>query len=57
MVAALNRPAFGLWGVPVSWAEVLGDLSGGLCVWLVARQHVLNWRSASPATSSGACCS
>jgi nicotinamide mononucleotide transporter len=43
IVAALNQPAFGLWGVPVSWAEGLGDLSGALCVWLVARQHVLNW--------------
>jgi nicotinamide mononucleotide transporter len=39
----LNTPALSLWGVPVSWAEVLGDISGAACVWLLARQHVLNW--------------
>ena len=43
VVAALNQPALRLWAVPVSWAELLGDISGLLCVWLVARQHMLNW--------------
>jgi nicotinamide mononucleotide transporter len=43
MVALLNAPAFLIWGATVSWAEVLGDVSGALCVWLVTRQHVLNW--------------
>jgi nicotinamide mononucleotide transporter len=35
----LRRPALG----PVSWAELVGDLSGIWCVWLVARQHLWNW--------------
>ena len=39
----LNRVAFTLWGAGVTWAEVAGDVSGALCVWLVARQHLLNW--------------
>ena len=39
----LERPAFMLWGAKVSWAEVLGDVTGAACVWLVARQHILNW--------------
>ncbi|HVJ16783.1 MAG TPA: hypothetical protein VM686_15185, partial [Polyangiaceae bacterium] len=43
MVALLNAPAFLIWGATVSWAEVLGDVSGALCVWLVTRQHILNW--------------
>ena len=29
--------------VPVSWAELLGDVTGGLCVWLLARQNLLTW--------------
>jgi nicotinamide mononucleotide transporter len=43
VIAALNEPACTLWNVPISWAEVLGDVSGALCVWLVARQHMWNW--------------
>ena len=43
IITWLNAPAFELWGVPVSWAEALGDVTGAICVWLVARQHVLNW--------------
>jgi nicotinamide mononucleotide transporter len=39
----LNTTALSLWNVPVTWAELLGDVSGAACVWLVARQHVLNW--------------
>jgi nicotinamide mononucleotide transporter len=27
----------------VTWTELAGDISGALCVWLVARQHILNW--------------
>jgi nicotinamide mononucleotide transporter len=42
-LALLNAPAFVLWRVPVSWAEILGDVTGAACVWLVARQHILNW--------------
>ena len=27
----------------MTWTELAGDISGALCVWLVARQHILNW--------------
>ena len=42
-VAALNAPLFTLGGVPTSSAEVLGFVTGAVCVWLVAKQHVLSW--------------
>jgi nicotinamide mononucleotide transporter len=28
---------------PMTWAELVGDLTGVACVCLVARQHLLNW--------------
>ena len=40
---ALQRPAFMLLGAPVSLSEVLGDVTGAACVYLVARQHLWNW--------------
>ena len=43
LLAWLEAPVFVLAGAPVSWAELLGDVTGGLCVWLVARQNVWNW--------------
>lgn len=43
LLAPLQEPLFTLLGSPVSWVEVLGFGSGGLCVWLVARQHIANW--------------
>ena len=39
----LSTPAFTLWGADTTWAELLGFLSGALCVVLVARQHIANW--------------
>ena len=39
----LNSPAFTSFGAPTSWAELLGFITGALCVYLVARQHVANW--------------
>lgn len=39
ILAALQRPALG----PMTWAELIGDATGAWCVWLVARQHILNW--------------
>lgn len=39
----LNRAAFTLWGSPMSWAEVLGFVTGLACVWLAARRHILNF--------------
>jgi nicotinamide mononucleotide transporter len=43
VVAWLNAPALFIAGVAVSRAELLGDVAGVLCVWLVARQNVWNW--------------
>jgi nicotinamide mononucleotide transporter len=39
----LNSPALYAFGAPTTWAEVLGFATGALCVYLVARQHILNW--------------
>jgi nicotinamide mononucleotide transporter len=39
----LNAPAFTSFGAPTTWAEVLGFLTGAGCVYLVAKQHILNW--------------
>ncbi|WP_328297879.1 nicotinamide riboside transporter PnuC [Streptomyces sp. NBC_00435] len=30
-------------GWQTSWTEILGFVTGALCVWLVARQHIANW--------------
>lgn len=43
VLAPLQQPAFFLLGVPVTWTELLGDVTGLLCVWLVARQNIWNW--------------
>jgi nicotinamide mononucleotide transporter len=43
LTAWLDRAAVVVLGVPVSWAELLGDVSGAACVALVARGHILNW--------------
>lgn len=39
----LDRAAFHVAAVPVSWAELLGDVTGAACVWLLARQNILTW--------------
>jgi nicotinamide mononucleotide transporter len=39
LLEALRQPALG----PITWAELWGDSTGLLCVWLVARQHLWNW--------------
>ncbi|MEZ0358918.1 nicotinamide riboside transporter PnuC [Mycobacterium sp. SA01] len=43
VVAPLNAVAFTLWGDPVSWAELLGFLTGGACVALTVRRSVANF--------------
>ena len=43
LLAWLASAAVVVGGARVSWAEVLGDVSGVACVVLVARQHVWNW--------------
>ncbi|AEV81465.1 nicotinamide mononucleotide transporter [Actinoplanes sp. SE50] len=43
MIDGLNSVALTAFGVGTTWAEVLGFLTGLLNVWLLVRQHVLNW--------------
>lgn len=43
IIGWLSSPAFTAFGAPTSWAEVLGFITGATCVYLVARQHILNW--------------
>lgn len=43
VLAWLDAPALTIAGAPVTWAELLGDITGGLCVWMVARQNPWNW--------------
>jgi nicotinamide mononucleotide transporter len=35
--------AFAIHGAPTTWGELAAFVSGILCVWLVAREHVANW--------------
>lgn len=39
----LDSAALHVAGVQVTWAEVLGDLTGAACVWLLARKNILTW--------------
>ncbi len=39
ILRALQQPVLG----PMTLAELIGDATGAWCVWLVARQHILNW--------------
>ena len=39
----LGDAAFTFRGVPTTWGEVAAFVTGALCVWLVARQHIANW--------------
>jgi nicotinamide mononucleotide transporter len=41
--AVPNPVLFNAFGVPTTLIEALGFVSGALCVWLVARQHIANW--------------
>ncbi|MGW5075787.1 nicotinamide riboside transporter PnuC [Rhodococcus sp. NPDC004095] len=43
MITFLNSTAFTAFGAPTTWAEVLGFVTGAVCVWLVARQSAWNW--------------
>ncbi|MFF0817574.1 nicotinamide riboside transporter PnuC [Rhodococcus sp. NPDC003318] len=43
MVAFLNSTAFTAFGAATTWAEVLGFVTGALCVYLVGRQSLWNW--------------
>lgn len=28
---------------PISWTETFGFVTGGVCVWLIVREHIWNW--------------
>lgn len=43
VIEHLQSVAVVLGGAPVTWSEILGDITGAACVWLVARQNVWNW--------------
>lgn len=42
-ITLISSPAFSLIGTTVSWVELLGFITGALCVWAVARQKTWNW--------------
>ena len=43
MINWLTSTAFTAFGAPTTWAEVLGFATGLVNVWLLVRQHILNW--------------
>lgn len=45
LIDVLNAPLFTFYGAayPTTLAEGLAFVTGALCVWLVARQHIANW--------------
>jgi nicotinamide mononucleotide transporter len=43
LVNPLNTVLFHLANDAVTWAELLGFITGGVCVWLTVRRHVLNF--------------
>ena len=43
MLDALSQPLFTLGNDSVTWTELLGFATGGLCVYLTVRQHVANF--------------
>ncbi len=43
MLHFLNETAFRALGEDTTWAELIGDAAGFVCVWLVIKEHILNW--------------
>lgn len=43
LLSLLRSAGFTAWGAPVSWAELIGFITGAVCVWLVARQNIWTW--------------
>ncbi len=43
MIGWLNSVAFSAFGAPTTWAEVIGFVTGAICVYWVAQQNILNW--------------
>src|SRR3954468_14933411 len=38
-----NQVVFTIWNDHVTWAELLGFVTGVACVWLAGRQRICNW--------------
>ncbi|MEO6125817.1 MAG: nicotinamide riboside transporter PnuC [Ilumatobacteraceae bacterium] len=38
-----NETVFRLFGQDITWTEIIGDISGLLCVWMLTRQIIWNW--------------
>lgn len=32
-----------VWSTSITWIETIGFVTGGICVWLVVREHLWNW--------------
>lgn len=43
VLVPFHTPAITLAGATTSWGEIIGFVTGALCVWLVAEQHAWNW--------------
>lgn len=43
LLELLLAPAIRIGATPTSWAEVVGFVTGVLCVWLLARESLWNW--------------
>jgi nicotinamide mononucleotide transporter len=43
LVRPFNDVVFTIWNDHVTWAELLGFVTGIACVWLAARQRISNW--------------
>lgn len=43
MPSWLYDTAFHLFATPVTWVEVIGDVTGLVCVWWTVRQNIWNW--------------
>lgn len=43
ILAWMTSAPFELLGAPVSWIEIIGFVTGAVCVFLVAKQNIFNW--------------
>lgn len=43
LMGFFGTTVFEAFGVPVTVIEIIGFITGGICVWLVAKQNIWNW--------------
>jgi len=43
VLAPLTRPVLGVYGMPLSWGDMAGFVTGVVCVWLTARANIWNF--------------